>query len=114
MAPRLENAVSRSLLSGNHGYIRNLRRSLSRELRTASSRGRYGEWNTHAEGSASQAQKASTKYQLYPATGVAAGTVRRLSVTLSPTAQRPELHTLNLPVKGRDSRPRVELEGLES
>ncbi len=32
MAPRLEDAVSRSLLSGNHGYIRNLRRSLSREL----------------------------------------------------------------------------------
>ncbi len=48
MAPRLEDAVSRSLLSGNHGYIRNLRRSLSRELRTASSRGRYGERNTHA------------------------------------------------------------------
>ncbi len=48
MAPHLEDAVSRSLLSGNHGYIRNLRHSLSRELRTASSRGRYGERNTHA------------------------------------------------------------------
>ncbi len=48
MAPRLEDAVSRSLLSGNHGYICNLRRSLSRELRTAFSRGRYGERNTHA------------------------------------------------------------------
>ncbi len=34
--------------SGNHGYIRNLRRSPSWELRTASPRGRYGERYTHA------------------------------------------------------------------
>uniref|UniRef100_A0A8C1FD74 Claudin n=1 Tax=Cyprinus carpio carpio TaxID=630221 RepID=A0A8C1FD74_CYPCA len=53
--------------SGNHGYIRNLRRSLSRELRTASSKGRYGEQYTHAamlRGVQARIM-ANTKYQLY-------------------------------------------------
>ncbi len=36
------DAASRSLFSGNHGYMCNLRRSLPRELYAASSRGRYG------------------------------------------------------------------------
>ncbi len=43
MAYSLGDAVSRSP-SGKHGYIRNLRRSPSWELRTASPRGRY--WGT--------------------------------------------------------------------
>ncbi len=56
MAHSLGDAVSHSP-SGKHGYIRNLRRSPSWELRTASPRGRY--WGTlyprhHAEGNASQ------------------------------------------------------------
>ncbi len=115
MAPRLEDAVSHSLLSGNHGYICNLRRSLSRELRTASSRGRYGERNTHAAmlRGVQASKKASTKYQLYPAKGVPLGWLDGCQWHY-PYGQRPELHTLNLPVKGWTPGPRVELEGLES
>ncbi len=56
MAHSLGDAVPRSP-SGKHGYIRNLRRSPSWEIQTASPSGRY--WGTlyprhHAEGSASQ------------------------------------------------------------
>ncbi len=47
------------------GYTRNLRRSPSWELRTASPRGRYVEWYTHAtmlrRAQANFMQKASTK-----------------------------------------------------
>ncbi len=64
--------------SGNHGYIRNLRRSPSWELRTASPRGRYGERYTHAS-MLRRAQanlcKRRALSQLHQAKGVVPGTV---------------------------------------
>ncbi len=73
MAHSLGDAVS-----GNHGYIRNLRRSPSWELRTVSPRGRYGEryavppcWMEHKPISC----KKRALSQLYQAKGVVPGTV---------------------------------------
>ncbi len=104
--------------SGNHGYIRNLRRSPSWELRTASPRGRYGERYTHATMlrgvQANFAKKASTKPTL-PGQGSCPRDGWWLSVTLSPTARKPELQTLNPYLLGAGTTgPRVELKGLES
>ncbi len=117
MAPRLEDAVSRSLLSGNHGYIRNLRRSLSRELRTASSRGRYGERNTHATMlrgvQAKHKRRAlstnSTRLQELPL-GRLDGCQWHYPLRPKTRAAYPETYLLKAGTPG----PRVELEGLES
>ncbi len=92
MAYSLGDAVSRSP-SGKHGYIRNLRRSPSWELRTASPRGRY--WGTLIPtppcwGECKPiSRKRRALSQLYQAKGVAPGTVWWLSVTLSPSAKNP-------------------------
>ncbi len=78
MAHSLGDAVSRSP-SGKHGYIRNLRRSPSWELRTASPRGRY--WGTLIPtppcwGECKPiSRKRRALSQLYQAKGVAPGTV---------------------------------------
>ncbi len=98
MAPRLEDAVSRSLLSGNHGYIRNLRRSLSRELRTASSRGRYGEQNTHAAMLRGMQAKHKRRALSTNSTRLRELHLGRLAAVrdIIPYGQRPELHTLKL------------------
>ncbi len=68
----------------------------------------------HAEGNASQAQEASTKYQLYPAKGVAPGTVSgcpwHYPLRPKTRAAYPETYLLKAGTPG----PRVELEGLES
>ncbi len=98
MAPRLEDAVSRSLLSGNHGYIRNLRRSLSRELRTASSRGRYGEQNTHAAMLRGMQAKHKRRALSTNSTRLRELPLGRLAAVrdIIPYGQRPELHTLKL------------------
>ncbi len=117
MAPRLEDAVSRSLLSGNHGYIRNLRRSISRELRTASSRGHYEERNTHATMlrgvQAKHTRRAlstnSTQLRELPL-GRLDGCQWHYPLRPKTRAAYPETYLLRAGTPG----PRVELEGLES
>ncbi len=117
MAPRLEDAVSRSLLSGNHGYIRNPRRSLLRELRTASSRGRYGERHNHAAMlrgvQAKHKRRAlstnSTRLRELPL-GWLDGCQWHYPLRPKTRAAYPETYLLRAGTPG----PRVELEGLES
>ncbi len=79
------------------GYIRNLRRSPSWELRTASPRGRYGERYTHATMlrgvQAKFPQEASTCQRYHLAQGVAPVEVDAVS-DIIPFGQKPKLHTL--------------------